>query len=218
MILDNIRQGVSIEFINTSFAYGGGKNILEHINFRIQAGELVHISGKSGSGKSSLLKLLTGAYKSFQGNILIENHPIGNYELQSLRAATGILLNAQDIFHGTLWENITMGDEAITLQEVTAYIEKLGLTSFVQSDRQGYKMKLDPIGKSLSKQIRQKILLIRALIGKHRLLLLEEPFVDLDPSARNLVIDLLKKNKYTTVLIASDDTSISKECDRVLLL
>ncbi len=217
-MLENIPRGVSVQFNNTSFAYPDGKTILRDVNLDIAPGQMVLITGGSGSGKSSLLRLLTGAYRNFQGNIFIDGQPIKNYDLQSLRTATGVLLSSQDIFHGTLWENITMGNPAISFTEVNKYIDITGLTTFVQADQQGLEMQVDPVGKRLPKQIRQKILLIRAITGTQRLLLLEEPFQDLEAATRQTILEMLKANKNTTVIIASEDTGIAKECDVVLNL
>ncbi len=216
--LDDSQQGVSIQFINTSFTYPDGKKILEDINFNIVAGKLVHIKGASGSGKSTLLRLLTGAYKDFEGNILLDGQSINNYTIQSVRNATGILVNSQDIFTGSLLENITMGNPAVTLEQVNEYVGQFGLRTFVQSDKKGIYMLLDPLGKRLSKQVRQKILLGRALLGSHRLLLLEEPFEYLDKSTAGILITRLKNLKNTTILIASDDENLSAECNAVLSL
>lgn len=217
--LDNtIDKGIAIEFRNTSYGFEEGKQIISNLSYNITAGELVYVSGPSGSGKSTLMRLLTGTLKNFDGGILIDNQPIRSYNLQSLRIATGILLNSQDIFHATLRENITMGNPNIDVVEMSHYVEKLGLTDFVQSHSAGYDFILDPSGKKLPKTIRQKILLIRALLGKNRLLLLEEPFEDLDEPARKALVDIIKNRSNCTVLIASNDTAIAKECNTILHL
>lgn len=216
--LENNHSGVSVEFKNTSFTFPDGNKILNNVNFNIRAGQLVHISGPSGSGKSILLRLITGSYKNYEGIILVNGQPVDNYDLKSLRNNTGVLLNNQDIFQGTVWENITMGNPDITLDEVTGFIEKFGLTSFIQSDKLGYNKLLDPVGKRLSKQIKQKILLIRALLGNHRMLLLEEPLEYLDEITSIAVMDYLTMLKGTTILIASSDPAISKHCDMVVSL
>lgn len=219
LVLDNtIQQGVSVEFRNTNYGFEEGKQIISNLNYNIPAGHLVYVSGASGSGKSTLMRLLTGTLKNFDGGILIDNQPIKSYNLQSLRIATGILLNSQDIFHATLRENITMGNPSIDVVEMSNYVEKFGLTDFVQSHSAGYDYVLDPSGKKLPKTIRQKILLIRALLGKNRLLLLEEPFEDLDEPARKALVDIIKNRSNCTVLIASNDTTIAKECDTILHL
>ena len=219
LVLDAyLPTGISIEFRNTSYTYNNGKKIINNVNYVIAAGQLIYVSGPSGSGKSTLMRLLTGTLKNFEGGILIDNQPIKSYNLQSLRTATGILLNSQDIFHATLKENITMGNPSVDIREMSNYVEKLGLSDFVQSQSAGYDYILDPSGKKLPKTIRQKILLIRALLGKNRLLLLEEPFENLDEPARIALIHIIKNRTDCTVLIASNDAIIANERDAILHL
>ena len=216
--LNNLQQGLSIQFKNASFTYPDGNKILTDINFNIASGQLVHIAGASGAGKSTVLRLLTGIYKNYEGNILVNGQSVSNYTLDSLRNATAVLLNNQDIFQGTLLENLTMCNVGIQLNEVSDLVVKLGLDDFVQTDKNGLDMMLDPVGKRLSKRTKQKILLIRALVGKHQLLLLEEPFENLDKASADTLMTWLKNLKNTTVLIASDDEELSKECDLVVRL
>ncbi|MBC7721106.1 MAG: ABC transporter ATP-binding protein [Pedobacter sp.] len=218
MQVQNLEKGIAITFNNINYAYNGSSQIISNFNATINAGQLVHIGGISGSGKSTLLRLLTGTYKNFEGNILIDGQPISSYNLQSLRSKTGILLSSHDIFQATLWENITMGNTEITLEKITDYAEKLGLTTFIQSHSNGLDTVLDPSGKRLPKHIRQKILLLRALLVNYRLLLLEEPFEHLDINASNALISIIKNLKNTTILIASIDNTISKHCDLVVEL
>ena len=218
LVLDNHQKGIAIEFKNTCFTYPDGNKILAEVNFVIAAGQLVHIYGASGAGKSTILRLLTGTYKKFEGIVLMNGQSVSNYTLDSLRGTTAVLFNNQDIFQGTLWENITMGNVHITLNEVSNFIVKLGLADFVQSDQQGLDMMLDPVGKRLSKRTKQKILLIRALVGNHRLLLLEEPFEYLDKASADTLLAWLKSLHNTTILIASADELLSKECDVVISL
>lgn len=217
-LLENANSGLTIQFRDAAFAYEDGKKILDKISFDINAGQIVQISGSNGSGKSTLLKLLTGAYQNYQGNILVNGQPIGKYNLRSLRSQTSVLLNNEDIFSGTLWENITMGNAAISLAAVTESVDAFGLTAFVQASKQGYDMVLDPTGKKLSKQTKQKILLMRALLPNSKLLLLDEPFENLDEAAAKALLNYLKKLENTTVIIASNDSSLSKECNAVLQL
>ncbi|MBC7686618.1 MAG: ATP-binding cassette domain-containing protein [Aquabacterium sp.] len=217
-LLENANSGLTIQFKDAVFAYEDGKKILDKISFNINAGQIVQISGSNGSGKSTLLKLLTGAYQNYQGNILVNGQPIGKYNLRSLRSQTSVLLNNEDIFSGTLWENITMGNAAISLAAVTESVDAFGLTAFVQASKQGYDMVLDPTGKKLSKQTKQKILLMRALLPNSKLLLLDEPFENLDEEAAKALLNYLKKLENTTVIIASNDSSLSKECNAVLQL
>jgi ABC-type bacteriocin/lantibiotic exporter with double-glycine peptidase domain len=218
IVLNEDKTGVAIQFKEVNFGYSNNNKVLDNISFAIEAGQKVCVMGESGSGKSSLLRVLTGAFKKFEGSILINQMPIGNYTLDSLRSQTGILLSQQDIFNGSIWENITMGNKAITPMQVGILVDKSGLSSLIQSLPNGYDSELDPTGKKLSGKVRQDILLLRALLGKSRLLLLEEPLLNLDGSFKKNIAEYILKEINATVIIATADVEIAKECDLVIYL
>ena len=197
--------GIEVVFRNVNFAYPDGETVLHNINFTLQPGTIALLTGPSGSGKSSLFRLLTGAFKHFEGQVLIDGLPISNYRLSALRKQTGVLLNQQDIFRGSLFENIAMGDPAIQIQEIMAVAAYTGLESFIQSQAQGFDTVLDPLGKRLPQSIRQRILLTRALLGKSRLLLLEEPFQQISNEEKIKLIQYIRtERKATTIIIAKE--------------
>lgn len=218
LIVPQKNEGVSVEFREVSFAYSDHKAILRNISFSVTAGQIVQLKGVSGAGKSTVLRLLTGAFTNFSGNILVEGIPIANYQIDNLRKNTGILLESQDIFHGTLWQNLTMGIEDIGMIEVNRLVTLTGLTSFVMSCKEGFDTILMPLGNKLSGNVRKNILLIRALLGKHRLLLLEEPFEHLAPPFKNHIMDYIKKNKAATVLIASREEALKNYYDEIIMM
>lgn len=217
-LIDKSGGGLSIRFSELSFSYPDQQLVLNQINCSIHPGEKICVMGASGSGKSTLLRLLTGGFKNFEGSILVNNIPIGNYSLQSLRSSTGILLSKQDIFQGTLWENITMGNKDIRLIDITDMIEKCGLSAFLESLPQGLDSQLDPTGKRLPMKTRQGILLARALLGQRQLVLLEEPFSGIEHTFKLMVMDFLKNDQEATVIITSNDQEVAKRCDKVLYL
>ncbi|MDO8995790.1 MAG: ATP-binding cassette domain-containing protein [Sediminibacterium sp.] len=216
--LSDTNRGVSVLFENVGFVYGNQSKALEGLQLDIAAGDKVCIMGESGSGKSTILRLLTGAFKNFSGSILVDGIPMGNYNLQSVRSQTGILLSQQDIFHGTIWENITMGSSQIQYDEVTDLVNRCGLTSFIQSLPKGYDTLLDPTGKRLNSKIRQDILLLRALLGKKRLLLLEEPLNFLEKRYKQNIQDYIFSEENATVIIATNDVEIAARCNKVIYL
>ncbi len=211
-------EGVDIQFSNVSFAYSNKILILNNINFTITKGQIVQLKGVSGAGKSTILRLLTGAFPSYTGSILIDGIPAANYEVQSLRNLTGILLDSQDIFEGTLLQNITMGNDGISTEQVSKLAELTGLNTFIQSRKNGYSAILQPVGDKLSNNVRKNILLMRALLGEHRLLLLEEPFEHLEQPYKDNIIQYIKEDKSATVLIASQDEQLSVYWDTVLMI
>lgn len=216
--LADTSKGVSILFENVGFVYGNQSKALEGLQLNIAAGDKVCIMGESGSGKSTILRLLTGAFKNFSGSILLDGIPMGNYNLNSVRSQTGILLSQQDIFNGTIWENITMGSNQIQYDEVTDLVNRCGLTSFIQSLPKGYDTVLDPTGKRLNSKIRQDILLLRALLGKKRLLLLEEPLNFLEKRYKQNIQDYIFSEENATVIIATNDAEIAARCNKVIYL
>lgn len=213
-------NGLAIEMNNVHFAYDENTlPVLSGINFNIGSNEKVCIMGATGSGKSTLLRLLSGAYNNFQGNIFINGISLSNYKLDSLRMQTGILLSQQDIFQGTLMENITMGNNHIAPQHIIRLAEKVGLKAFFGDLNDGLSTGIDPAGKKLSRNIVQKILLLRALVNNPRLVLLEEPFDGISEAARKSVINyLLTETKEQTILISSNDEIFASQCDKIIYL
>ncbi|MBC7511300.1 MAG: ABC transporter ATP-binding protein [Ferruginibacter sp.] len=221
--LKNEQEGLSVEMNRVNFNYQDkehtNQNTLSDISITIEKNEKVCIMGRGGAGKSTLLRLLTGSYKNFSGTLLINNIPVINYRLQSLREQTGILFNQQDIFEGTLLENITMGWPDISGQHILEVAEKIGLKKYFSGLPQGFNTPLDPAGKKMPQKIIQKILLLRALINNPRLVLLEEPFNGIEEEIQHQIIDyLLHQTPHQTLLVISNDQAFAAQCDKVIFM
>lgn len=198
------KEGIEIDMRNFSFEFEQGKPVLNSINLNIQPGEKIQLSGPAGSGKSILMRVLTGNYPDFKGTLLLNNVPIKNYNLESLRKHTGILLQNQEIFDGTVWENISLGNTEISSALVLATANELGFADFLNHFPLGFDTAIEPLGKKTPQTIVKKILLLRALCGDKRLLLLENPWNGLDAElAEKLRVYLLNKSK-TTVIISTN--------------
>jgi ABC-type bacteriocin/lantibiotic exporter with double-glycine peptidase domain len=207
---------VSIEAQHLSFGYYPEKQVLTDVSFKVNQGEKVCITGNDGAGKTTLLKVLTGSFKGFDGSLLFNNVPIGNYDLPALREKTGILFPAENIFEGTLWENITMGYSQVDKAYVTNLVQQCGLLPFLSSLPEGYDSHLDPAGKRLSRNVIQKIQLIRALAHKPKLLLLEEPWQGVEEHYKLDIQQLLLGLQGVTVLVATNDESFARKCNKVI--
>ncbi len=211
-------KGLKLEMKELSFSYDDETDTLQNISLQINSGEKVCIKGNNSSGKSTLLRLMAGAYTDFKGAMLLDDVPIGNYDLTSIRSQTGVLLNRQDIFNGTLWENISLGNEEISMESVIGYSGKVGLKDFIATLKNGYATILDPTGKRLPSTIIHKILLVRALAGKPRLLLLEEPWTNTEEGYRLQIIQLLTEIENTTVIVVSNDEEFGTQCDKIITM
>lgn len=207
-----------VTFKNVSFAYQEDRPILKNASFTVKPGEKIAITGKPGSGKSTILKLLTGAYQDFTGSILINDIPIGNYSLEYLRSQIGIALSQQDVFAGTLWENITLGNETLDTAYITKLTQLTSLSSYIASLKDGYDTQLDPTGKRLPKNVIQKILLVRALAHKPKLVLLEEPWQGIDEETTLQIQHLLLNEVDATLIIATNDSHYIRQCDHTVAL
>ena len=206
-------NGISVQMNDFNFEYPDGNKALKNINLTIEPNSVVCISGEEGAGKTTLLKVLTGNYSDFTGSILLNNIPINNYKLETLRNKIGVYLHQQDIFIGTVVENISMGKSDITLERITAIAQQLGLQNFLHHLHYGFETEIDPAGKKLPSTIAKKILLLRAFANDPHLLLLEEPWQGLEESVKVQMMQyLLHHLQHATVFVSSNDEDFAKKC------
>jgi ABC-type bacteriocin/lantibiotic exporter with double-glycine peptidase domain len=212
-------KGVEIKLKDLSFGFPANPKILHNISAHIPSGNKVCIIGSEGAGKSLLLRMLTGAYDNYTGSVLLNNIPINNYNQRSLNQHTGIILNDQDIFQGTVLNNITLGNTAISLQDVTRLASITQFDQYISHLKDGYSTVLDVAGKRLSKSTIQKILIMRALVHKPGLLLLENPWSALNNDNKESVQEhIVRELPNTTVLVATNDTAFARKCDQVIIM
>jgi ABC-type bacteriocin/lantibiotic exporter with double-glycine peptidase domain len=183
----NTRVGLEIEMKNFSFEFESGKPVLNSINLHINSGEKIQITGPAGSGKSILMRVLTGNYIDFKGTLLINK--------------------VQEIFGGTVWENISLGNKEISPSLILATANELGFADFLNHFPHGFDTEIEPLGKKTPQTIVRKILLLRALCGDKRLLLLENPWNGLEAAIANQIQTYLK-NQTTTVIIATNEDAL----------
>ncbi len=220
IILPSTNEGVSITFKETSFTYlHAPVAVFKNVSFSVAANEKICIRGDEGSGKSTLLRLLAGSYEDFDGAIMINGIPLKNYNLQSLRLKTGVVISQQDIFEGTLMENICMGLENMDINEIQMFCSKTGLTEYITTLKKGFDTQLSATGKKLPGHAIKKILLVRALINKPKLLLLEEPWIELEEKYQQQIKHLLlTEMNNTTVFVITNDHEFGSSCDKIIEL
>ncbi len=209
-------EPLSVRTQSLSFAYEDENDVLKNVSINIPAGNKTAIIGKDGSGKSTLLKLISGIYTDFKGGILLDEIPIGNYEKDTLRSRIGILLPYENIFNGTLMENINLGAENTDTEYIKWLCKKIGLNNFLSTLPLGFDTQLIPTGKRLPKNVIQKILLLRTLVHKPALIILEEPWQGMEEEQIKSMQQLLMELPETTVIIATNDTLFAKKCDSII--
>lgn len=211
----NIDKGLEIQLSDFGFSFDADNKVLDSINLQLLPGQKVSITGPEGSGKSMLLRMLTGNYQDFHGSFQINHFPIHNYSLKSLRKHTGILLHGQEIFGGSLWENISLGQKEITDEVILQKANELGFKDLLNHFPSGFETKIEPIGKKTPQTIIRKILLLRALCGNKKLLLLEEPWAGLESQNKETIKKyLLNLPADTTVVVVSDDADFNRLTDQ----
>ena len=209
------KADVSID--KMSFSYDDNTILLQNVNAFIPGNSITAISGAEGSGKSTILKLLTGCYSDFEGSIEINDIPIQSYSLGSLRKATGIFLFEQDLFQGTLYENITLGFTEISQEDILKLGAELGFGNFIAAFPEVFDTQIDPAGKNLPNSLVRKILLLRALVNKPKILILEEPWIGLgEKTAQSIKDYLVKTSKNYLVVVSTNDSSFFQYADHHL--
>jgi ABC-type bacteriocin/lantibiotic exporter with double-glycine peptidase domain len=213
-------DGMTIDLNNVKFVYPDSeKVILDHINLNIKEGENIIISGRNASGKSTLLHVIAGLYDVQDGVISYAGMPRASLDMETLRTVIGTCLEEEELFNGSLLENISMGRKAATFENVKWAIEKVGLTGFVKSLTRGYDTEIDPYGKKLSRSIIQKILIARAIADKPKVLLFEYTFEHIDRDDKEQIINFIfDKSHPWTIVATSKDHYLMEKADRIALM
>ena len=211
------KQGIEIEAKNLSFGFEKN-DILQNISFHIKPGQKVAITGDGDSGKTVLLRLLTGVFQDFEGDLSFDQIPINNYNLNTLRNHIGIYMQKQDIFSASLWENITLGNTNIKEQDVLDTFKIVGLDSFYKSLNKGFDTHLEPTGKQLSSSSVQKLLIARSLLNQPALLLLDEPMKLFAADDKQYLQNYLFGLKDVTIIFTTNDPSLISKSEMVIHL
>lgn len=211
------KQGIEIEAKQINFGFQNTQ-ILHDINFQIKSGQKVAITGDGDSGKTVLLRLLTGVFQDFEGSLTYNQIPINNYNLNSLRSEIGIYMQKQDLFSASLWENIALGNPNVKEQDVLDTFKIVGLEQFFKGLNKGFDTHIEPTGKQLSTSNVQKLLIARSLLNQPALLLLDEPMKLFADDVKQNLQNYLFGLKDVTIIFTTNDTSITAKCDMVMHL
>ncbi|UKN00179.1 ATP-binding cassette domain-containing protein [Paracrocinitomix mangrovi] len=213
-------KGLKVEANNITFRYPDSeKNIINDLNLEVKCNEKVLIVGENNSGKSTLLHLIAGVYQPIKGFISYNEFPQGNLKLQDLRSVIGDCLMEEQLFEGTVLENIAIGRPNATMESVNWAIDNLGLRDFVKSLPQGVDTVIDPEGRKFSKGIVDKLLLARSIADRPKLLLIKDAFQSIRKEEKNRIIDfLVKEDQPWTLIAVSSDEYMASKMDRIIYL
>ena len=209
-----------VEFRDVSFKYPGAKDYaLEHVNLKIEPGERVGILGRVGSGKSTIARLALGLYEPAEGLVLLDGSDLNEIDSVSMRQHIGSALQESVLLTGSIRENITLEHPHIDDDEMIRASQLAGAHDFVSRITNGYNVKLSDRGESLSGGQRQSIALARALAGKPRLLIFDEPTSSMDAQSEQALIQRLKEEtKDRTMIIITHRTPMLSLCTRIILI
>lgn len=190
-----------IEASRVSFSYPGGQSALSDVSLRIPAGAFVALVGPSGSGKSSLLRLLLGFDQPDSGSVLLDGHDLGDLDRGAVRRQLGVVLQHSRIEAGSLYHNIA-GAVPLSLEEAAEAAELAGLGPDIAAMPMGLHTYVDDAGATLSGGQRQRLLLARAIARRPRIMLLDEATSALDNAAQAHVMETLARMNVTRVVVA----------------
>lgn len=208
-----------IEFKNVSFGYNDGIDILSDISFKAKPGSIVGIIGSTGCGKSSLINLIPRLYDVTDGEILVDGVNVKNYDLEALRELTGVVLQKNVLFTGTIKENIKWGKKNATDEEVIAACKAAQAHDFIMSQPNGYDTVLAQGGLNLSGGQKQRLCIARAIIKQPKILILDDSTSAVDTATEAKIRECFYNElKDTTVLIIAQRISSVAEADEIIVL
>lgn len=215
-----VRDG-SIVFRNVNFTYknGTGKDTLSDIDFRIQSGETIGVIGGTGSGKSSLVNLISRLYDAKSGEILVGGVNVRDYDLETLRSEVSVVLQKNVLFSGTILDNLRWGNENATEEECKHACELACADEFIQKMPDGYMTYIEQGGTNVSGGQKQRLCIARALLKKPKVLILDDSTsaVDTATDARIREAFATEIPGTTKIIIAQRISSVAK-ADRVIVM
>lgn len=208
----------SIEFRSVWFAYKDEHYVLKNVSFTIQAGSTVALVGATGAGKSSIISLLSRFYEYNRGEVLIDGHVITEYSLESLRKHTGVVLQDVYLFNDTVYNNITLHNPDISMEQVVEATKRIGLYDYILSLPGGFDYRVTERGQSLSAGQRQLLAFIRAFVYNPPVFILDEATATIDTQTELLIQKAVEKiSEGRTSIIIAHRLSTIKHVEKIMV-
>ncbi len=208
-----------VEFKDVDFSYEDDEMVLKNINFEVDAGETIAIVGPTGAGKTTFVNLIARLYDVKDGSVLIDGTDVKKWSLSKLRSQIGYLLQDTFLFDDSIMNNIRYDNEDVTKKQVRDLFEKLGAHSFIEGLSNGLDTKLENGGQNLSAGQQQLIAIVRLILRKPKILILDEATSNIDTKTERDIqkaIDLAASQ--TTTFIIAHRLSTIKDADRIILV
>lgn len=209
----------NVEFKNVCFGYNKGDNVLENINFKANAGNIVGIIGSTGCGKSSLVNLIPRLYDVTDGEVLVDGVNVKEYDLTALRDMIGVVLQKNVLFSGTIKENIRWGKKDATDDEIITACKAAQAHDFIMRQPNGYDTDLSQGGLNLSGGQKQRLCIARAMIKSPKILILDDSTSAVDTATEAKIREAFYNELAdTTVIIIAQRISSVKDADEIVVL
>jgi ATP-binding cassette subfamily B protein len=208
-----------VEFKNVWFSYLPDQWVLKNVSFTIQPNETVALVGATGSGKTTILQLIVRNYDIQKGEILIDDIPITKITRASLRKHVGQMLQDVFLFSGTIKDNITLQNDAITDEQIQQAITYVGLDFVIKKRQEGLAYQVKERGKNFSSGERQLISFARALVYQPSLMILDEATANIDSETETIIQQSLEKMmSISTMIIVAHRLSTIQHSDRIIVM
>ncbi|MCL4144584.1 UNVERIFIED_CONTAM: hypothetical protein GTU68_002421 [Idotea baltica] len=218
-VLPKSEDEISIEFQNVSFAYKEPDWVLNHIDLSVSGGEKVALVGATGSGKTTIINLLSRFYEIQKGHVFINGKDLREYQLSYLRSLIGVVLQDVFLFSGSIYDNITLNNPDIPLKVVKEAARQVGADKFIEQLPEGYDYNVRERGATLSLGQRQLISFARVMVYNPQILVLDEATANIDTESEEIIqhaIDTVMAGR-TSIIIAHRLSTIQK-ADKIVVL
>lgn len=209
-----------VVFKKVDFRYAGGDtDVLHDIDFEIRPGSTVAVVGATGSGKSTLLQLIPRLYDTTEGEVLIDGRNVKDYNLDELHDEIGMVLQKNELFTGTIEENLRWGREDASMEDIEAAAKAAQAHDFIMSFPEGYQTMLGRGGVNVSGGQKQRLCIARALLRKPKILILDDSTSAVDTTTEKKIQEGLKALlAHTTVITATQRVRTMEGADKVIVL
>lgn len=216
---ERLGNGAEIECQNVSFAYTDATQVLSDFNLNIASGEKVSLIGRSGAGKTTVAYLLCGLHEPKSGRIVINNADVRDLELNNFRKNVALVSNSNEIFEGTIEDNIRLGRTHISHKDLHWAIDLVDLNEDLSRLPEGLQTRLVSEGQNLSLGQRLRILIARAILERPELLVLDEAFIGTDERTKlKIIAKLFDPELPWTIFNISHDAEVVIQADKIFVL